>query len=48
MERIQEMEDLVYILASSIGSLTNVPKIEATFKSVLHSNISANTIRQYI
>ena len=42
------MEDLVYILASSIGSLTNVPKIEATFKSVLHLNISANTIRQYI
>ena len=48
LERIQEMEDLVHILASSIGSLTNVPKIEATFKSVLHSNISSNTIRQYI
>ena len=36
------------ILASAIGSLTNVPKIEATFKSVVHSNISGNTIRQYI
>ena len=36
------------ILASAIGSLTNVPKIEATFRSVLQSNISGNTIRQYI
>ena len=48
LERVQEMEDLVRILASSIGSMTNVPKIEATFRSVIHSNISANTIRQYI
>lgn len=36
------------VLASSIGSLTNVPKMEATFKSVIKSDISANTIRQYI
>ncbi len=48
IEKPQEMEDLVNILASTIGSLTNVPKIEATFKSVIGSNISANTIRQYI
>lgn len=48
IEKSQELEDLVNILASAIGSLTNVPKIEATFKSVIQSNISANTIRQYI
>ena len=48
VEKTQELEDLVNILASGIGSLTNVPKIEATFKSVLKSNISGNTIRQYI
>ena len=48
IEKTQELEDLVNILASAIGSLTNVPKIEATFKSVVQSNISANTIRQYI
>mgnify|MGYP000450111074 CR=1 FL=1 len=48
IEKTQELEDLVNILASAIGSLTNVPKIEATFKSVLGSNISGNTIRQYI
>ena len=35
-------------MASSIGSLTNPPKLEATFKSVIQSTISLNTIRQYI
>lgn len=48
IEKSQELEALVNVLASAIGSLTNVPKIEATFKSVIQSNISANTIRQYI
>lgn len=48
IEKSQELEDLVNVLASAIGSLTNVPKIEATFRSVIQSNISANTIRQYI
>ncbi len=48
VDKTQELEDLVNILASAIGSLTNVPKIEATFKSVVQSNISSNTIRQYI
>ena len=48
IEKVHEMEDLVNILASSIGSLTNPPKIEATFKSLIHSDISLNTIRQYI
>lgn len=48
IDKTQELEDLVNILASAIGSLTNVPKIEATFKSVVQSNISGNTIRQYI
>lgn len=47
IEKTQELEDLVNILASAIGSLTNVPKIESTFKSVLRSKISGNTIRQY-
>ncbi len=48
IEKTQELEDLVNVLASAIGSLTNVPKIEATFKSVFQSTMSANTIRQYI
>ncbi|WP_072524437.1 ATP-binding protein [Clostridium sp. Marseille-P3244] len=48
IEKTQELEDLVDILASAVGSLTNVPKIESTFRSVLQSKISGNTIRQYI
>ena len=48
IDKMQELEDLVNILALAIGSLTNVPKIEATFRSVVQSNISGNTIRQYI
>ena len=48
IEKTQELEDLVSILASAIGSLTNPPKIEATFRSAIQSTISLNTIRQYI
>ena len=48
IEKVQEINDLINILASSIGSLTNASKLEATFKSVIHSDISLNTIRAYI
>ena len=48
IEKPQEMEDLLNVLASSIGALTNPAKIEATFKSKLHSSISDNTITKYI
>jgi uncharacterized protein len=46
--KTQELEDLIDILASATGSLTNPARIGATFKSVLHSSISVNTIHQYI
>ena len=36
IEKTQELDDLVNILASAIGSLTNPPKIEATFKVLLN------------
>ena len=42
------MEDLVNVLASSIGTLMNPTKILATFQSRFHSKLSLNTIRQYI
>lgn len=45
IEKIQELNDLINVLASSIGSLTNPPKIEATFRSVIQSDICLNTIR---
>ena len=43
-----EFQDLLNVLASSISSLTNPLKIKNTFKSQLNSNISDNTVRQYI
>ncbi len=48
IEKKQELNDIINVLASSIGSLSNPSKIEATFKSVIKSDISLNTIRQYI
>ena len=44
----QELDDVVNIVASSIGSLTNPTKISDTFKSKLKSSISPNTVRAYI
>ena len=43
-----ELDDLVNVLASGIGTLTNPSKLENTFRSVLRSKISANTISSYI
>ena len=48
IEKVQEINDLINILASGVGSLTNASKIEATFESVIHSDISLNTIKTYI
>ena len=48
IEKTQELGDLVNVLASSVGSLVNPSRIEATFKSVLKSKLSANTIASYI
>ncbi len=48
IEKHQELETLLNVLASSIGALTNPTKIETTFKSRLHSSISSNTISKYI
>ena len=43
-----ELEELLNILSSSIGSLTNPRKLEATFKSVKRVTISAKTINNYL
>lgn len=48
IEKVQELGDLINILASAVGSLSNPTKIESTFKSVIQSGISENTIRDYI
>lgn len=43
-----ELEELLNILSSAIGSLTNPDKLSATFRSVKNKKISSNTIRKYI
>lgn len=48
IDKPQEMDALLNVLASSVGALTNPAKIEATFKSRLHSSITDNTINKYI
>ena len=48
IEKAQEMDDLIKVLASSVGSLSNPSKIADTFKSSLKSDISMNTIKNYI
>ena len=43
-----ELEDLLNIISSAIGSLTNPEKLSKIFKSVKNKNISSNTIKRYI
>ena len=43
-----ELEDILNILSSAIGSLTNPEKLSATFKSVKKKSISNSTIKRYI
>ena len=43
-----ELEDLLNILSSAIGSLTNPQKLSATFQTVKKKKISNATIKRYI
>lgn len=43
-----ELEDLLNILSSAIGSLTNPEKLKNTFRSVKKSRITSNTIKKYL
>lgn len=43
-----KLEELLNILSSAIGSLTNPEKLSATFRSVKNKKISSATIRKYI
>lgn len=48
LRKTQELENLIDVLASATGSLTNASKIQATFKTALKSDISVNTIKSYV
>ena len=41
-------EDLLNIISSSVGSLTNPTRLSNTFQSVRHIQINANTISRYL
>lgn len=43
-----DLEDLLNILSSSIGSLTNPEKLKNTFHTIKKSSITSNTIKKYL
>ena len=43
-----ELEDLLNILSSAVGSLTNPEKLKNTFRTVKKSRITATTIKKYL
>ena len=44
----EEFEELLNIVSSSIGSLTNPTKLSKTFQSVKHVNVNPETIKNYL
>ena len=48
VKNVDELEDLLNILSSSVGSLTNPEKLKNTFHSVKKSKITSTTIKKYL
>lgn len=48
IRKIAELENLLDILSSNIGSLVNPEKLRRIFKSVKHSTITASTLTRYL
>lgn len=48
IQQPDEMAELIEILASAVGSLTNPRKLQRTFRSVKHVSIGDKTISRYI
>ena len=48
IKNADEFDELVNVLASAVGSLTNPFKLSKTFQSVKKKAVSANTIKKYI
>lgn len=48
IRNIGELEDLLNILSSATGSLTNPEKLRNTFRSVKRSKIASKTIKKYL
>lgn len=43
-----DLEELIDVVASTVGGLTNPAKLENTFRTVKHSRITAETIKVYL
>ena len=43
-----EFDELLDVLASGIGTLTNAQKLSNTFRTVIHTPINPNTIKKYL
>lgn len=48
IKRDKDLEELLDVMASNIGCLTNPNKLSDTFKSVKKSDLSASTIKKYL
>lgn len=48
IKKDDDLEELINLVASNIGSLTNPTKLENCFKSVKQSSLSKDTIKNYI
>ncbi len=48
VKNISELEDLLNILSSAIGSLTNPEKLKDTFRTVKKSKITSTTVKKYL
>lgn len=48
IKNLWELEDLLNILSSAIGSLTNPEKLKNTFRTVKKSRITSKTIKKYL
>ena len=48
IRNMEEFDELLNVLASAVGSLTNPQKLSATFRSVKKKSISPHTLRTYI
>ncbi len=44
----EELEELLNILSSSVGSLTNTEKLKNTFRCVKRSSVTSGTINRYV
>ena len=48
VRKAEELEELLSVLSSSVGSLTNPERLKNTFRSVKKSSITSGTIKRYI